>query len=721
MAENQVQIEVELVGQKEVGKGLQNITKGAEGVGETFKSVGDVVGKTNKQLGEGLSSVSDALGESLSAVDGVKDAFSALGQGGALSFTSLLGPISLVVTAVGAVYEAYRQLSGAAQEAEDRQEAMAAAASDLSSKLEALAEGGVVPTARQLERFARITLETQVAKELLIKKTEKLLPLIDKEEKAQKALTEAQAHLTSVQKEYGKVSSETSAAIQAVQKAELELSEVQAKRAKRTAEITAASAQNLAGIAAAAEQEKVLEEQTTDNLRAKFKENAERLKTVELLRLEAGQLDELTQALIKDNVETEYAISLLGLEDKSRAELIEMIKGQKDAVEGLREEEAIREANMARQVKLEQDAARKAREERQRAWKEAQARRDAEAKAAAAAEQQRIAMQSQIRLLDIQLTKDGEAQKLALIEERHRAGLEIAKDDSMKRAVVDKAYQLELKKLQDERATKEAEESAKRIERQKEEARAAMELRHESLAFDAEHLQNTLSLWESFKGNLWFSTEETDRQIIELEARYQKEYELAEGNLARQTELTRRYEIEQTEITRQQAQARGEVLKGILDLYGQGLAEATVASLMFGESFNVVVAKALDGMAKQSAVRALMELAEGLGALALGSPTAGAHFAAAAKFGAAAALAGAVSAATGQSAIGGGSKNTSTPTSPTGTPQTSTAPQRERAETSSIVYNVNFGGAVVYDTKRAAEMAMTQRLDRRRGEMRGAR
>lgn len=116
-----------------------------------------------------------------------------------------------------------------------------------------------------------------------------------------------------------------------------------------------------------------------------------------------------------------------------------------------------------------------------------------------------------------------------------------------------------------------------------------------------------------------------------------------------------------------------------------------------------------------------MEVAEGLGALALGSPTAGAHFAAAAKFGAAAALAGAVSAATGQSAIGGANKNTATPTSPTGTPQTSTAPQRERAETSTIVYNVNFGGAVVYDTKRAAEMAMTQRLDRRRGEMRGAR
>ena len=79
MAENQVQIEVELVGQKEVGKGLESITKGAEGVGETFKSVGNVVGKTNQQLGEGLSSVSDALGETMGAVDGVKEAFSHVG------------------------------------------------------------------------------------------------------------------------------------------------------------------------------------------------------------------------------------------------------------------------------------------------------------------------------------------------------------------------------------------------------------------------------------------------------------------------------------------------------------------------------------------------------------------------------------------------------------------------------------------------------------------
>ncbi len=72
MAENTIEIEVELVGQKETLKGLDMVSKGAEGVGETFKGVGGLIGKTNKELGEGLSSVSDAIGES-------KDAFAELG------------------------------------------------------------------------------------------------------------------------------------------------------------------------------------------------------------------------------------------------------------------------------------------------------------------------------------------------------------------------------------------------------------------------------------------------------------------------------------------------------------------------------------------------------------------------------------------------------------------------------------------------------------------
>jgi len=720
MAENQVQIEVELVGQKEVGKGLENITKGAEGIGETFKSVGDVVGKTNKQLGEGLSSVSDALGETMGAVSGVKDAFTTLGQGGALSFTSLLGPISLVVTAVGAVYEAYRQLSGAAKEAEQDAEAMAAAANDLQSKLEALAEGGVILTADALKTFTRATIDAQVAKEKLIFAYEKLTTAYRNEQKAQAESQQLQLRLNELMKDSVAAGAELISVGAALARARQR--EIAATNALNQSleQLQKQQEQVSLALAAAGKMQKQAEENTYDAVIAKVKELNERKKALDIMEAEASAFDDEIKALKKLAAEEDArarAKKISVAEDALNLEALKALRDELDRQVSSVEADVEAQSAQAKATQIVTDALKKQTEAR----KASAAAGKAAAAAALAAEQQRLAMQSQINLLDIQLTQDGEAQKLALIEERHRAGLELAKGEPMKLAVINKSYELELKKLNEERAAKEAEESAKRIERQREEARAAMELRHESLAFDAEHLQNTLSLWESFKGNLWFSTEETDRQIVELETRYQKEYELAEGNLARQVELTRRYEIEQTEITRQQAQARGEVLKGILDLYGQGLAEATVASLMFGESFNVVVAKALDGMAKQSAVRALMEVAEGLGALALGSPTAGAHFAAAAKFGAAAALAGAVSAATGQSAIGGANKNTATPTSPTGTPQTSTAPQRERAETSTIVYNVNFGGAVVYDTKRAAEMAMTQRLDRRRGEMRGAR
>jgi hypothetical protein len=75
---------------------------------------------------------------------------------------------------------------------------------------------------------------------------------------------------------------------------------------------------------------------------------------------------------------------------------------------------------------------------------------------------------------------------------------------------------------------------------------------------------------------------------------------------------------------------------------------------------------------------------------------------------------------------GGGSvaKASAGATSPTGTPQTATTPQREQAETSSMVFNINFGGAVIYDTQRAAEQALADRITnlqntRRRGAPRG--
>ena len=86
----------------------------------------------------------------------------------------------------------------------------------------------------------------------------------------------------------------------------------------------------------------------------------------------------------------------------------------------------------------------------------------------------------------------------------------------------------------------------------------------------------------------------------------------------------------------------------------------------------------------------------------------------------AAAMAGAGGRALGASG-GGGGAGSAPGFSPLGTPQLAAqADERETAETTTAIYNINFGGAVVYDSKQAAEMAFADRITqlqntRRRG------
>ena len=71
----------------------------------------------------------------------------------------------------------------------------------------------------------------------------------------------------------------------------------------------------------------------------------------------------------------------------------------------------------------------------------------------------------------------------------------------------------------------------------------------------------------------------------------------------------------------------------------------------------------------------------------------------------AAALAGGVA-----GAMGGGSGGGGGGASPSGAPQIAPTPERETAQETSTVFNINFGGAVIYDTKQAAERAMVDRI-----------
>ena len=134
-------------------------------------------------------------------------------------------------------------------------------------------------------------------------------------------------------------------------------------------------------------------------------------------------------------------------------------------------------------------------------------------------------------------------------------------------------------------------------------------------------------------------------------------------------------------------------------------------AIFFGESFKKATAQILEGLARQSAVQALVETAKGVAALFSPIPGASAaHFKAATIFAGAAALAGVTSSAMAGGG-GGGAGGGGGGVSPMGSQQgLSSAPIREEAEQGQQVFNINLSGAVIYDTKASAEQAFTDRI-----------
>ena len=209
-----------------------------------------------------------------------------------------------------------------------------------------------------------------------------------------------------------------------------------------------------------------------------------------------------------------------------------------------------------------------------------------------------------------------------------------------------------------------------------------------------------------------------------LDLKYKKERLLKEHSESEITELTRRANIERAEIESKYATQQIEQIVDITQAIGGGFAEAGYASLVAGDSFLEGSSKIIEALGKQAAINALLETARGFAALIFDPRAAVGHFVAATAYGAAAAAAGTVAAnmGGGGAASGGGGANQS----PTGAEQVASTPIREQAENTSTVFNINFGGAVIYDSRQAAEMAFADRLTeiqnmRRRGAPRRSR
>ena len=640
MAENKIPIVVEIEGQKDVIKQLDEIKKGAKDVGEGFKGVTSIMDKSSSQIGEGLSTMSDSVESSIDAFSSLKEGVANFGKNGVASFTSLLSPIGLVTTAVAGLWEGYRMLSGAAAEAEARQEAMAAASADLTSKLEALAEGGVIPTTQALLEFSKVTLQGQVSKELLQRAVEKAKPQMEAYTTAMEAQAKAQREMNALEAKDLRLSPEGLAARQRLTRAEGALIKAQGAYEERLRKLQGPLQENLKLLAAAAKQEKKLEENTTDNLKAKVKEQAQRLKVLQIAEQELNTKDSLYLAHAKESIELEAAQVARKSENMSRQALIKTVNDQREAIRLLELEDYESRARSAKARRAFTDADKKrAEDELKRSQAIARAREQVQRAEAS----RQMMLDSNIRQLTIKLTKEGDDELLALASERYETGLQLAKDNAKARAIVEMQYRLDTTAIMDAAEKKEK----ARLDR--------------------------------------LDKDKRDR----LKKRLADENKLRDKALKDQQKLI-------------------ETVNKSIEKYGEGLAQAGVASLLFGDGFKKAAGEVLKGLAIESGVRALMEAAKGFAMLFIEPLNSAAAFKSAALYTAAA---GAARVGAGALGVGGGGGGGTT-ASPSGAPQVASTPERESAQSEAMVFNINFGGAVIYDTRRAAEVALADRITR---------
>lgn len=767
MATNEVEIELVLTGAEEAVDGFKEI-------GETSKAMADRFVKDNEKLGEGLGDLTGNVQDIVGSVKGLSTALSTSGQG----FMALVGPIGAVVAAGYALYETFLNISGAAQEAEDRTEAMAAAAGDLQSKLEALNEKGVILTTEELRKFSRATLQAQLAKESVQKRIEKLTPKYAE-------LTDAQEGLNKAQKTYNE-GNIGDVLLQAIGWTD-DLTEARQRLVKANQDLNKSldkilPAQVAAGkqLAEAAKQEKELEEQSNESRLARIKENQTRLDTIRLMEQETKVSEELAKVFDAQQKTRRAALEIQLDQNKENEKFLKQLDERlKKEVEALENSGKARRIIVARGEKEVADIRQAAREKEQAEEEKARAQRQARRRAANAKAQamarQRQAEEAQIRQLGYeQLRLDG-VDELELLEMQYKDSLKLVGDNANKKLIIEMKYQNELQKIKQEQ-------EAKNIQAMKDQAR----LEAQEQARLAEQRQAFIQSTMEFQANR--IKDETAKELKLLELRYNEEIRLNEYTQDQITEIQRRQTIEREEILNASfnrsmdklkdmgeelaASSLGAVYQSIInagqyDLQLEELKykleedltkkrqelieaqrtndvesvrkreqEITDITATFederrkiraeeSQAIPMAFGNILKGLGEQAAVEAMMETARGI-ATSFTMPALSAnHFAAAGVFAAAAIAAGGAGAsitnkASGAIAKAGRGSSSSGGLSPTGTPQTAPSPQREQADTQAMVFNINFGGAVIYDTQRAAEQALADRITnlqntRRRG------
>lgn len=674
MANNQVEIDVVLNADK-AEQGFDKLEQGSKAVGESFGSVGKAVSTLGGEANQALGSVGESLG---GVVDGFGELATAAKSGGA-SFTALAGPIGIAVVAVMELINAFKEYSSEVSGANIKVEAYQSSVTELTSIIEELSDAQVKLNKADIEAFRIQSQRAQALTaegELLNQKGATLRAEIALQKDA---IAEIEKKTKSESTYYvQKLYFETVIATK-----RREIANLEAKLAPITQKADNAAIKG-------AEQRLKLTEMRED----KLKESPEFIKKqaeLEAKILNEARVNELQAT--KESVETQRKIARIGSEQKIRE-----IKAIEDISEQVRSKAIAGErARLQAEITaIEKSATDKRRAEAEKRRQRTQAER-ARAKAMELAEARQLQAELRnIRALELESMRLQGTSAIDLARERYNDELALAEGNANKIIIANKRYQNEITKIQQDG-------QEKRFAQDRQFAQQRANFIYSTLEFDAQQIED-----------------QTDRELALLDLRYQKEISLNKHTQAEITELQRRQAIERQKIQKQSIDAQIQQVGEFANQYGAGLAQAAYASLLFGESFKESVGNILISLGQQAAVQSLMETAKGTAALILNPAGASNHFLAAGLFAGAAASAGIAGKAMGGGGGGAVATASTGAVSPTGTPQTATTPEREQADTSSMVFNINFGGAVIYDTKKSAEQALADRITniqntRRRG------
>jgi hypothetical protein len=630
--------------------GAEEAKKGLTGIGETAASMADRFDKSNSHMGEGLGSLVGNIEEAGGAFKDLTHTIDSLSKGGKAGFLSLIPAIGGVVAVGYALYETFLNISGGAHEAEQAEDALATSSADLQSKLEMLAEKGVKPTRIELEKFSRATLEAQVAKEDLEKVSKKVARSLSKEREIQKEITAGIKRRLKATNDLSRSVDNLLLGLGYYDSASELIRRQDEQRiitSKRLKEQREAQVETQERLYNAETQFLNLESRAPVEIARRLTENLVTLKSIELREAEVAQVSDIEREKYKIELEAQHL--------RLNARLKE---SEKLATLGDRDKTQL--------VQL---------------YKEVQASIDATNLETLNAD-----------VLDKRF-KDLDAKQREEDEKRRQAAASRAKAASDKR-LADKKME-DAKRLMLERKTQLELFAIRSLQIQQLKQQGATELQ----------ILNTQHQLELDKAG------ENHNQLLMAEIRF----EMAKTELVKSQEAEREkarldaFEKSQATLTQLRDSVQDQINQAgeFASAFGGAFTEAAFGAIFMGESIKESIASIIFGLGKEAAVRSLMETAKGFASLVLNPAVAANHFTAAGIFGGLAATAGGAGMALSSGGGGGGGGGSA---SPSGAPQIAPMPERESAQETSTVFNINFGGAVIYDTKQAAERAMVDRL-----------